>query len=111
MGISKLKTETLRLLAFGSIGAGYSAVGTALSHPTSKLYIVNDTDVGLYFSDDGVNNKYYIRDGADLFINATCEESNPDYIEKGTLFSVKQGPEGAPSSGRVAISALYGENK
>lgn len=111
MGISKLKSETLRTTAFGSIGAAYIAVGTAFAHPISKLYIVNDTDAGVYFSDDGVNNKYYLMDGSSLLIDVTVEAINPDYIEKGTIFYVKQGPAGAPGSGLVTISALYGDNK
>jgi len=111
MSISKLKFETLRTLAFGSIAAGYTAVGTGFTHPISKLHIVNDTDVGVYFSDDGTNNKLYIANGMDRLFDVTVESSNPDFIEKGTTFYVKQGPEGAAASGLVTIAALYGDKK
>ena len=111
MGISKLKTETLRTTAFGGLGAAFTAVGSAFSHPISKVHIVNDTDVGIYFSDDGTNNKIYLRNLSEMMIDVTVESANPDYIEKGTAFYVKQGPEGAPSSGLITIAAFYGENK
>lgn len=111
MGISKLKSETLRSVAHGSVAAGYSAVGTAFAHPISKLIICNDLDVGIYLSDDGSANKYYLADGMQLLLDITVEYANPDYIEKGTIFYVKQGPDGAASSGLITISALYGENK
>jgi len=111
MSISKFKAETLRTLAHGSVAAGYAAVGGAFTHPISKLHIVNDLDVGVYFSDDGTNNKIYIANGMDLLLDITIENDNPDYLAKGTVFYVKQGPEGAASSGLVTIAAFYGENK
>lgn len=111
MAISKFKTETLRTVAFGSIGAAYSIIGSAFSYPISKLYIVNDTDVGVYISDDGTNNKFYIPDGRELLIDITIENQNPDYLPKGSAFYVKQGPEGAASSGILALSAMYGDKR
>lgn len=111
MSISKLKSETIRILAHGSIAAGYAAVGTAFEHPISKLIISNDLDVGVYLSDDGTNNKYYIADNKSLTLDITVESENPDYIEKGTIFYAKQGPDGVAASGLITISALYGDKK
>lgn len=82
-----------------------------MTNPISKLHITNDTDVGIYFSDDGTNNKIYLANGCDLLLDITIENNNPDYLAKGTVFYAKQGPEGAPSSGLVTIAAFYGENK
>lgn len=107
MAISKFKSETLRTVAFGSIGAAFSAVGTAFTHPISKIYIVNDTDVGVIFSDNGSANTIYLPNGMDIMLDITIDDTDKSYIAKGSLFYVKQGPEGAASSGLIALSAFY----
>ena len=108
----KLLPETLRTAAFGAIGAAYSAVGTALAHPCSIFLIQNATDVAELFSLDGVNDHFFLPAGGFLLLDLTTNKTLPQgaFIGQGTTVYVKQGPAGAPASGSVYVSVLYGAN-
>ena len=101
--------ETLRTLAFGSIGAGYTAIGTAMANPIRILLLQNLTDESLMFSFDGVNDHIPLSLGAYLLIDVTANKSLPQgfYIAEGNSIYVKQ--IGAPTLGAAYISAFYGE--
>lgn len=109
MGKSVIKAENLRTVVAAGITGAYAAVGSAFSNPISILHIVNDTDESVYFSDDGTNNKIYIRSGEDLRLDVTNEDANPDFIAKGTQYYVKEGAS-TPTTGLVSIAAFYKNN-
>jgi len=75
----KVLFETLRRIAFGAIGAGFTAVGAAFTGPVRILTITNLTDHNLIFSDDGVNDKWILPAGSgkvlDLSTNRTNQEN------------------------------------
>jgi hypothetical protein len=103
---SKAGWLPLKSLAFGSIGAAYAAVGTALQNPVNVVTITNTTDVQLLISTDGVNDhivvpsqSWAVRD-ISAMRTATSEDST---IKAGTQFYAK----GTPTVGSVYIEALY----
>lgn len=104
----RMRPETLRSLAFGSIGASYAAIGSALAHPSRIIQLYNDTDTGLLFSMDGVNDHWFIPSKSGIVYDLTANKSREQgmYIAEGTIFYVKQS--GVPSSGNVYITSLYG---
>jgi len=100
--------ETLRTLAFGSIGAAYVAVGTALTKSSQIIIVNNATDENMLFSFDGTNDHFIVVSGSGLVLDlATNREEtlNSFYLAKGTILYVKQ--VSAPSSGTVYFSSIY----
>lgn len=109
MAASKFRAEALKSLAFGSIGAGYSAIGTSYAFPISKIYVVNNTDEILLFSFDGTTDHFPIPSNAFLLLDITIEDNLPDYLPIGDSLYVKQ--LGVPTSGSVYLTAFYGTNR
>lgn len=110
MGISRFRAEPVRTLAFGSIVAGYTAIGTAYEHPISKIYVVNTTDALLLFSFQGTTeDHFYLPPNGFLLLDITVEDRNPDYLPIGALLYVKRS--GVPTSGAVYFTAFYGLNR
>ena len=104
----RMKFETLRSLAFGSIGAAYAAVGTSFDHPIRFTAITNLTDAAMYFSFDGVNDHLVLPANGFIVLDVTTNKSQSQglYIAENDRLYVKQ--VGAPSSGSVYCSAMYG---
>jgi len=104
----RLTPETLRSLAFGSIGANYAAVGTALAEPSRILIIQNLTDAILLFSFDGTNDHLILNTLTSVVIDITANKtsSNGFSIAKGTTIYVKRS--GVPTTGSVYVSSFYG---
>ena len=101
--------DTLRSLANGSISGSYAAVGTALTSPCRIICFTNNTDKDMLFSDDGINDKLFVAQGAFKLFDLTTNKMATDgffAIRSGTQFYVKQGA--APSSGSVYIEVIYG---
>ena len=103
----KVRIETLRSLAFGSIGAAYMGVGTAISHPARMVLIQNLTDQNVLFSIDGVNDHFPMSAYSALVLDVATNKTITDgfFFEKGTRFYVKQ-TTGAASSGAVYIEII-----
>ena len=104
-----IKFEPLRSRAFGSINGTYSAIGTPFSNPCRILLIQNQTDVLLTFSDDGVTDNLVLPAGGFILLDVTSNKTSTGgaaYFAQGTVFWVK----GAPTSGSVYVSVLYGFN-
>jgi len=107
----KLAVEPVRSLAFGSIGAGYTGVGTVFSNPARILHIQNLTDVLLMFSYDGVLDHFPLATNSYLLLDVTANKSSEQgcYIPEGTRLYVKQ--DGVPSSGSVYATVYYGSTE
>ena len=99
----RLYTEVLRTLAFGGISGTYAPLGTALANPARKLLFINDTDVLITFSDDGVNDKFVLPAGTMFVLDLTLDKGG-DYVAQGTRYYVK----GAPTVRSVYLSTWYG---
>lgn len=105
----KVRYETLRSLAFGSIGASYAAVGSALANPVRILKVTNTTDADLLVSMDGVNNMdivaasgFYLYD----FASNASEKGGLLEQQANQIVYVKQAS-GAPTLGSVYVTVVY----
>jgi len=107
----RLVPEAARSLAFGSIAAGYTGVGTAIDNPVRILHIQNLTDVVLMFSYDGVYDHFPLASNAYLLLDITANKASGQgcYLAEGTRIYVKQ--DGVPASGSVYVTAYYGETE
>lgn len=105
----RLYPETLRSLAFGSISGTYAGIGSAFLQPSRILYVLNNTDVLLTFSFDGVNDHFVLPSSGFLLLDVTANKTNT-----GGAFSIAEGQriyvKGAPTSGSAYVSTFYGIN-
>jgi len=104
----RLVPESVRSLAFGSIGAGYTGIGTAIVNPVRMFHIQNLTDVTLMFSYDGVNDHFPLPPNGFLLLDITANKSRDHgfYLAEGTRVYVKE--VGTPTSGSVYLTVYYG---
>ena len=105
----KLFPLALRSLAFGSILAGYSAVGLAVDRPLRILRVVNGTDAAVIISFDGVTDHMAVLAGQTALLDVTVNKVRDDgfFIAEGTQFFAKRAA-GAPSSGALYIECYGG---
>ena len=105
----KIKFDAQRSLAFGSIVAGYTGVGTYLAYPARMIIIQNLTDTPVQFSFDGITDHLPLPANGqvvlDLASNKTQEQGL--YLDAGSRLYVKR-LVGVPSSGSVYFSVIYG---
>ena len=106
----RVRFEELRQLAFGSIGAGYVAIGGATNDFTRIAAMFNSTDTDVDISLDGVTTQIRIAAGSGQIFDFTSNEVPDDgfFIDKGTVFYVKEAA-GAPSKGAVWIEVVYAD--
>jgi len=106
----RMLPETCRSLAFGSIAAGYTAVGTPLENPSRIIIVQNLTDETVMFSLDGVNDHFPLSLGGHLIIDIAANKTIDSgfFLAEGESLYVKQ--VGAPSSGSVYFSSFYGKD-
>ncbi len=105
----RFAAEPVRSLAFGSIGASYAAVGTAVDNEIRQFLIQNLTDVTLMFSFDGINDHFPIPSDGFFLDDIASNKSllaQSWILAKGTTLYVKR--IGAPSTGSVYFSVFYG---
>ena len=65
--------ETMRTRSGASLTASYKTIGTAITHPSRQLIIVNNTGILVYISWDGTNDHLPLLAGASLVLD---ESSN-----------------------------------
>ncbi len=103
--------DTLRSLAFGSIGASYLPLGTPFTHPVRVLKILNTTNADMLISTDAVSDYDYIPAGSFVLYDISANEANGSngwFFPIGLQISVKYST--APASGGVFLVALYGKH-
>lgn len=104
----RMRFEELRSLAFGSIGAGYMGVGTAVSNPVRQFLVQNLTDATLLFSFDGTTDHFVLPATgfylSDITANKTI--SSGFYLSEGDRLYVKES--GTPTTGSVYFTVIYG---
>lgn len=102
--------EPQRSLAFGTIGAAYMGVGTAVNHPLHQFIIQNLTDAALQFSFDGINDHFPLPAGGLLINDVTSNKAVAQVfcLSEGTRLYVKE--IGVPTTGAVYFSAIYGKD-
>lgn len=104
----ELRAEAQDSLAFGSIGASYTQIGTPFEHPMRMILFQNYTDALLQFSFDGVVDHFVLAAGGQMILDVTTNQlSNVDgfFIAVGTVMYVKR--IGTPTTGSVYVSTFY----
>lgn len=103
--------EPIREVAFGGIGAAYTAVGTGTTDYTRLFLVNNSTDKDVYISLDGTTNHLRVNAGSGQIYDLTANKVQDDgfFVKKTTVFYVKRTAMGAPTSGSVWIQVLAAE--
>lgn len=101
---TRAQLETLRELAYTSVSASYVTVGTPLTDHARIICFNNSTDVDIYITDDGTNNKIRLAANSFRLIDYSTNKIRDDglFVSIGTQFSAKQ-VSGAPTRGAVWI--------
>lgn len=104
----RLKPEPARSLAFGSIGAAYMGVGTALSRPVRILFIQNLTNGSLWFSLDGIDDHFPLQASGFVLLDIASNKtlSQGLFLAEGERLYVKELQ--TPTSGAVYFTTFYG---
>src|SRR5271170_4158851 len=92
--------DPLRSVAFGSITASYTALGSSFAHPMRLFRIINNTNGDMLFSFDTVNDNIFVPAGSFVLYDLTTnrEESITYFVFAiGTQLYIKYST--APSSG------------
>jgi len=108
-GQVRLFPEQMRSLAFGFISGSYTVIGSALANPAYILHFVNDTDVAITISWDGVTDHAYLPAGGFLLLDVDANHAaNATGLWGGVgqRFWVKE-VLSSPSSGVVTLSSYY----
>ena len=103
--------DALRTLAFGSIGATYTAVGTPTSYQARIICFTNTTNKDVTFSMDGVTDQLIVPAGSfklfDITTNHRPVNQDDFCFAIGTQWYVKY--VAAPGSGAVYIEVVYAQ--
>lgn len=104
----RLMPDTVRSLAFGSIAAGYTGIGTAISKPCRIFLMQNLTDANLMFSFDGINDHFPLASWGYILLDITANKTlNQGYfLAEGQRLYVKQLE--IPTTGSVYLTTFYG---
>lgn len=107
----RFKPEALRSLAFGSVGAGYTALGTPMDNPVISFCIDNDTDANIIVSFDGSTDHMFIAaNGYKLYdVQANHGKGLAMALAQETQVYVKR-ESSAPTSGNVYLTIFYASN-
>lgn len=96
-------------------GAAYAALGTT-ENDAAALIINSSFNLSVWLSVDGTNDYILLANDAlnpsyslTLNFGANKQGTGQLILPKGTTFYLKQGPDGAPTSGDISITVLYGE--
>ena len=104
--------DNLREEDYTAITASYVQVGTTFTVNPRILALHNTTDVDLYISTDGINNKLRIASGSfktyDMETNRSATGDNLFPIGSGIW--VKETSQGAPTKGNFWVEAVYSNN-
>lgn len=105
--------EPIRYLAFGSIVAGYTGIGTVFAHPARLVRITNNTNADLMFTyntdEDQIIVPAYTSYVDDITANTfTTQMSGILAKAKGSRLYVKRIE--APTLKGVYVSVLYGSD-
>jgi hypothetical protein len=105
----RLVPEPVRTIAAGSIGVGYSLIGsTGFENPCRIFYLQNLTDATLMFSFNGVDDHFPLLSNSFLLLDITSNKTVDvgAFIAQGQPVYVKQ--VGVPTGGAVYLTVFYG---
>jgi hypothetical protein len=106
---TRAQIDTLRTLAFGSIGATYTAVGTPTSYQARIICFTNTTNEDVLFSMDAVHDQLIVPAGSfklfDITTNHRPVNQDDFCLAAGIQWYVKYAA--VPASGAVYIEIVY----
>ena len=105
----ELSYDTLRSLGFASVGAAYTAVGTAFTRPVRLLKIVNTTDINILVSTNGTTDHDVVAANGFTLYDLTANKVRDEgaFFRSGLTIFVKR-EAGAPTSGNVYVTVIAG---
>jgi hypothetical protein len=112
----RTRYENLRSIDYTGITAVYAVIGVALANPARMIVLTNDTDVGVYISLNGVDDKWYIPSKTSRLLDIGANKAaQGGFLAQpaGDIFYVKALPPIAPAGqvlptlGRVYLEATY----
>lgn len=107
----RVNFDPVREAAFGSVGAAYAAIGSAITDYPRMVSFNNTTDTDVYFSLDGVNNHMRIAAGSAKIFDFTANKARRAegfFLERGTVFYQKRAA-GAPTVGNLWIEVVFAD--
>jgi hypothetical protein len=111
MFTNKAQVDVLRTLAFGSVGATYTAVGNPFAFQARIICFTNTTNQDVIFSMDGVTDQLIVPAGSFKLFDVTTNHrpvNQDDFcFAIGTQWYVKYAS--APMSGAVYIEVVYAQ--
>lgn len=107
---TRAKFEAVREIAFGSVGATYTAVGGAITDHARLVRFVNTMNDEVYISLDGTTDQLRLAAGSFLLLDVSTNKIRDDglFIPVGTVFYVKE-VGGGQTSGSVWIEVVGAE--
>lgn len=104
----RFRFDEQRSLAYGSIGATYMGVGSALTNAARQIFIQNLTNGIMQFSFDGVTDHFVLPPNGFMILDITANKTQDQgfYLSEGERLYVKE--ISTPSSGTVYFSVMYG---
>lgn len=104
----RFKFDDQRSLAFGSIGAAYMGVGTAITESARQIFVQNLTDALLQFSLDGVNDHFPLPPNGFMILDIAANKTQDTgfFLSEGERLYVKD--IASASTGAVYFSVMYG---
>lgn len=107
----RIKLIPLTSTAAAAVVAGYTAFGSPLPNPVSKLMILSTLDQDVFVSDDGVNDKLYIPKGSvtPYFLDITAGDIQSETeanFARGVQLFVKRAV-GVPAAGSIILMGAF----
>lgn len=106
---ARVRFEPLRTLAFGGISPAYAGIGTPFANPIRMISITNDTDAPIFISFNGVDDQDYLAAHmAKVYDYSSNKSDQAGFLEHsaGERVYARQSA-GAPTTGLVAVTAIY----
>jgi hypothetical protein len=102
------RPEELRSLAFGSVAAGYTALGGPMDNPVVNYKISNLTDANILVSFDGSTDHDIVAANGFVLYDIASNKGKGDVLAltKGAQVYVKR-ESAAPTSGNVYLTVFY----
>lgn len=105
----KIELDNARTVDHTGVGGSFAVVGSPLGAPALGVIITSTLNVSCFISTDGTNNKALIAPNQVYQLPLSLFVSNEGAaFPTGTQIYVKEGPDGAPSSGDLSITFIYG---
>jgi hypothetical protein len=105
----RLMPEIVRSVAFGTIGAAYTGIGTAMTRPIRIFLLQNLTDKLLLFSFNGIDDHLPLPTNGYVLLDISANQSFNQgyYLAESSRLYVKQDT-AAPTAGAVYLTTFYG---